>query len=254
MKKISLLICSLFFAFIINAQTTAPVIEEKQTPKVDIATVLQINETDHDFGKIPYGKPVEFDITIKNISKDSVKVDNVKVGCGCTTPTWEKDKTIAPGEKTNITVGYNAAAEGPFTKFITVTYNDAQTKQKAGSAAERFLKTFGKSERLLACECERSSETSLKQVFTLIGDEGLEEMLSAQDNRLRRMLMSGASDEQLITQLYWHALTRPPAAAELAAGQSLLSSAPDKLVPLQDLAWAAVTQHPLSGVRLEAKP
>ncbi len=113
-----------------------------------------------------------------------------------------------------------------------------QSGGKAGSAAERFLKTFGKSERLLACECERSSETSLKQVFTLIGDEGLEEMLSAQDNRLRQMLASGDSDDQLITQLYWHALTRPPTAAELAAGQSLLSSAPDKLVPLQDLAWA----------------
>ena len=28
-----------------------------------------------------------------------------------------------------IKVGYNAAAEGPFEKFITVTYNTNQTKQ-----------------------------------------------------------------------------------------------------------------------------
>ena len=53
----------------------------------------------------------------------------VNASCGCTTPSWEKDKTVNPGEKTNITVGYNAAAEGPFTKFITVTYNDTQSKQ-----------------------------------------------------------------------------------------------------------------------------
>ena len=31
--------------------------------------------------------------------------------------------------KTNITVGYNAAAEGPVTKAITITYNGSQTKQ-----------------------------------------------------------------------------------------------------------------------------
>ena len=28
-----------------------------------------------------------------------------------------------------ITVGYNAAAEGPFTKFITITYNGKESKQ-----------------------------------------------------------------------------------------------------------------------------
>jgi hypothetical protein len=34
-----------------------------------------------------------------------------------------------PGGSTKITVGYNAAAEGPFTKFITVSYNENQSKQ-----------------------------------------------------------------------------------------------------------------------------
>ena len=35
----------------------------------------------------------------------------------------------APGEKTKITVGYNAASEGPFTKSVTITYNGTLTKQ-----------------------------------------------------------------------------------------------------------------------------
>ena len=34
-----------------------------------------------------------------------------------------------PGEKTTITVGYNAAAEGPFTKPVTITYNTNEVKQ-----------------------------------------------------------------------------------------------------------------------------
>ena len=35
---------------------------------------------------------------------------------------------------------------------------------------DRFLKTFGKPERILACDCERSNETTFKQVFVLIGE------------------------------------------------------------------------------------
>jgi len=57
-----------------------------------------------------------------------LKISNVNASCGCTTPEWEKDKVVAPGESTKITVGYNAAAEGPFTKFITVSYNGTQYK------------------------------------------------------------------------------------------------------------------------------
>lgn len=91
--------------------------------------MLTLKETEFDFGKIPQGKPVTHIFEVTNKSNIPLKITQVNASCGCTTPSWEKDKTVAPGEKTNITVGYNAAAEGPFTKFITVTYNDTQSKQ-----------------------------------------------------------------------------------------------------------------------------
>ena len=91
--------------------------------------MLTLKETDFDFGKIPQGKPVTHIFEATNKSNIDLKIANINASCGCTTPEWEKDKTIAPGGKTNITIGYNAAAEGPFTKFITVTYNGSQTKQ-----------------------------------------------------------------------------------------------------------------------------
>jgi hypothetical protein len=91
--------------------------------------VLTLTETVFDFGKIPQGKPVTHVFEVINNSKDSLKISNVQASCGCTTPEWEKDKIQAPGEKTRITVGYNAAAEGPFTKYITVAYNGNQNKQ-----------------------------------------------------------------------------------------------------------------------------
>jgi len=87
---------------------------------------IQIKERESDFGKIPQGKPVTHIFEVVNSSKAPYKIDHVQASCGCTTPVWDKDKTVAPGETSIITVGYNAAAEGPFTKTITVTYNGNQ--------------------------------------------------------------------------------------------------------------------------------
>ena len=90
--------------------------------------VLQLKETEHDFSKIPQGKPVYYDFEIVNTGKEPLKLDNVHASCGCTTPEWSTDP-IAPGATAKIKVGYNAASEGNFEKFITITYNKNQTEQ-----------------------------------------------------------------------------------------------------------------------------
>lgn len=110
----------------IYAQPTMQVAKPAET-KVEDA--LFVKETEHNFGKIPQGKPVTYVFNVNNNSKDSLKISNVQASCGCTTPEWEQNKTIAPGGTTKITVGYNAAAEGPFNKVITVSYNGTMSKQ-----------------------------------------------------------------------------------------------------------------------------
>ena len=90
--------------------------------------VLKLKELEHDFSTIPQGKPVYYSFEIKNTGKTELKLDNVQASCGCTTPEWSRD-AIAAGGTAVIKVGYNAAAEGPFDKFITITYNTNQTKQ-----------------------------------------------------------------------------------------------------------------------------
>ena len=93
-----------------------------------VEETLLLKEAEHDFGKIPQGKPVTTIFSVTNTGKTPLKIENVQASCGCTTPEWEKDKAIEPGATSKITVGYNAAAEGPFTKTITITYNGTQTK------------------------------------------------------------------------------------------------------------------------------
>lgn len=95
------------------------------TPAED---VLQLKEAEFDFGKIPQGKPVYHVFVIVNTGKTELKLDNVQASCGCTTPEWNRNP-IAPGAKAEIKVGYNAAAEGVFTKPVTITYNGSQSKQ-----------------------------------------------------------------------------------------------------------------------------
>ena len=90
--------------------------------------ILAVKETEYDFGKIPQGKPVTHVFSVTNSGKVSFKLENVQASCGCTTPMWDKEKVIAPGTSSEITVGYNAAAEGPFTKPVTITYNGTQSK------------------------------------------------------------------------------------------------------------------------------
>ena len=110
----------------ISAITTSPMVSTPVTPSDEL---LVLKEKEFNFGKIPQGKPVTHIFEVMNKSTDSLKIVNVQASCGCTSPEWERDKVVAPGGKTMITVGYNAAAEGPFTKMITITYNGTQNKQ-----------------------------------------------------------------------------------------------------------------------------
>jgi len=89
----------------------------------DITKVLEFKNAEFNFGKIPFGKPVEYDVFIKNISNDSASLDNVTVGCGCTTPKYEKGKRFGPGETVKLTLGFNGGTMGTFTKQASIYFN-----------------------------------------------------------------------------------------------------------------------------------
>jgi hypothetical protein len=98
------------------------------TEKPAGSDVIALKETEFDFGKIPQGKPVTHDFYFTNTGTTPLALQNVQASCGCTTPQWSKD-SVAAGATSKITVGYNAANVGTFTKSITITYNDTQSKQ-----------------------------------------------------------------------------------------------------------------------------
>ncbi len=128
MKKTAAVLAFVSISFIAEAQVVGTSqVPPRQVEKTE--ETIRLRETEYDFGKIPQGKPVTHVFALENIGKDSLRISNVQASCGCTTPEWERNKVQGPGESTKITVGYNAAAEGPFTKSITITYNGTQSKQ-----------------------------------------------------------------------------------------------------------------------------
>ena len=121
MKSILLAAVMLLGAFQINAQT-AP------TP-TDISKVLKFTNDNYNMGKIAYGKTTEFTVDVENISDSPITLDNVMVGCGCTTPKYTKGQVIAPGAHASVVLGFNGSSMGAFTKMATVFFSGNMTKQ-----------------------------------------------------------------------------------------------------------------------------
>lgn len=108
------------------------------------------------------------------------------------------------------------------------------------SEADKFLTVFGKPERLLATEEERSCTTNLGQALQLMTGPALSELLTDKNGRLDQMLAAGKSSGDMLDELYWTALARPPTLTETAALSRHLEQATDKRAALEDITWAIV--------------
>lgn len=109
MKKVLFLMIAVLaittvFAQSNNAATKAP---------------IEFKESKHSFGKIKQGVPVTYTFTFKNTSSSPVIIEDATATCGCTKPEFPKG-VIAKGVTNKISVTYNAASMGIFSKPITV--------------------------------------------------------------------------------------------------------------------------------------
>ncbi|HJZ89798.1 MAG TPA: DUF1553 domain-containing protein, partial [Gemmataceae bacterium] len=115
-----------------------------------------------------------------------------------------------------------------------------ERRTRRGGEAERFLKAFGKPDRLLTCECERTEDAGLVQAFQLLTGEMLQEMLTDPDNRVGRLLASGNTDGEVIEALYLSALARRPTADEATKLTEFVSKAKDRRAAVEDVVWGLV--------------
>jgi hypothetical protein len=108
-----------------------------------------------------------------------------------------------------------------------------------------FLETFGRNERLITCECERTEEPSMVQVLHISNGDTINEKLQAKESRVTELLASGKSNEQIIEDAYLAALGRYPTDAERERLLALMNEVDPKKrrLAVEDLYWGILSSR-----------
>ena len=111
------------------------------------------------------------------------------------------------------------------------------------SVTSYFLKTFGRNEREITCECERSNKPSMVQVLHLSNGDTLNSNLRSEQSCVNVMIPQ--SDEEIIEGTYLLCLSRPPSDGERKRLIAMFESTPEteRRAAIEDLFWALMTSR-----------
>lgn len=118
--------------------------------------------------------------------------------------------------------------------------------QLADSAVvSNFLKTFGRNERDITCECERSNTPSIVQVLHINNGVTINDRLASQKSCVAELLDKQTTAQDVVTEAYWKALSRSPSASELESLSALLDDASDddRRQRIEDLYWSILSSR-----------
>ncbi len=106
-----------------------------------------------------------------------------------------------------------------------------------------FLKTFGRPDRVITCECERTEEPSMVQVLHISNGKGINEKLAQAGNRIDQLLAANASDEQIVQEAYLSALCREPTEGERESILTVLRDTPaeERRQAIEDVYWGVLS-------------
>jgi hypothetical protein len=103
-----------------------------------------------------------------------------------------------------------------------------------------FLKVFGQPERSTVCACERSEDSNLSMAIELFNGSTVHEKLKNPKNRFRTLMAEGKPLEEIIRNLYFAGLSRPPTPEELQESLKHCQSKADPVLGLEDLCWVLI--------------
>ena len=90
---------------------------------------ISFDKTEHDFGQIMNGTPVETTFSYTNTGKSPLVVTDIKSTCGCTVPQGWSRQPLSPGESSQFTVKFNGKGANKVSKTVTVTANTKKGRE-----------------------------------------------------------------------------------------------------------------------------
>jgi hypothetical protein len=113
------------------------------------------------------------------------------------------------------------------------------------AVASYFLKTFGRNDRQITCECERSDEPSMVQVLHISNGDTLNSKLQAKEGRVEKLLTSDSPNYAIIEQAYLMSVARYPTDGEMQELLSVMNSTPadQRREVIEDLFWSLLSSR-----------
>jgi hypothetical protein len=136
------------------------------------------------------------------------------------------------------------AATGAEEKFPGFPAGTSAVDLPDGELRHPFLEAFGRPARALACECERGTETSLRQALHLVGGRTVSALVCSEGGRIPRLLAAGKSNADILDELYLAALCRLPDAEERRLLLAKVpADGPGRRRVLEDVLWALLNHR-----------
>ena len=122
----------------------------------------------------------------------------------------------------------------PDVKAIEVAPNRLQQNPNLANV----FRLFGRPPRTSTCDCERASEPALPQTLYLMTDQGV--LTKITDGRLKTLLASKKTNEEIVEELYLATLSRLPSAREKQRLTEYVAGRPNRQAAFIDVTWALI--------------
>ncbi|HEX5176811.1 MAG TPA: DUF1549 and DUF1553 domain-containing protein, partial [Chthoniobacteraceae bacterium] len=107
-----------------------------------------------------------------------------------------------------------------------------------------FTKAFGRPDRELTCECERTAEPSVTQALHLSNGTTINEKLSAKDGFIAKLIAADRPVNESLEEMYLAAIARPPSPHERERLSKVVGEAgEDRRAAFEDIFWALLSSR-----------
>ena len=148
--------------------------------------------------------------------------------------------TGVPSEFTQIT-----ASDGSRSKTEAYPKGTRAIQLYDSAVVSYFLSAFGRNDRAITCECERTSEPSIVQVLHIVNGDSINNKLQSKESRVDKLLETDVTDEAMVEVAYLSSLSRYPTDVERQAMLEVIkgTTGEERRLALEDIYWSLLSSR-----------